>query len=74
MISHLYGKQKETMYVITHAPLFQGGADDVYESPLGYSRLVMKIHNPFMHYATSQCVFKPRDVILLMHAVTIVAA
>ena len=23
---------------ITHAPLFRGGADDVYESPLGDSR------------------------------------
>ena len=59
---------------ITHAPLFRGGADDVYESLLGDSRLVMNIHNPFMHCATSQCVFKMRDVIMLMRAVTIVAA
>ena len=36
--------------------------------------LVMNIHNPFMHCATSQYVFKPRDVIMLMHDVTIVAA
>ena len=60
--------------VITHSPLFRGGADDVYESPLGDSRLVINIHKPFMHCATSQNVFKPRDVIMLMRAVTIVAA
>ena len=60
--------------IITHAPLFRGGADDVYESSLGDSRVVMNIHNPFMHCATSQCVFKPRDVIMLMHAVKIIAA
>ena len=60
--------------VITHAPLFQGGADYVYESPLGDSSLVMNIHNLFMHSATSQYVFKLRDVIILMRAVTIVAA
>ena len=34
---------------ITHAPLFWGGADHVYESPLGDSCFVMNIHNPFMH-------------------------
>ena len=55
-------------------PIVSRGADDVYESPLGDSRLVMNIHNPFMHCATSQYVFKPRDVIMLMRAVTIVAA
>ena len=59
---------------ITHAPLFRGGADHVYESPLGDSCLVMNIHNPFMHCATSQYVFKPREVIMLTRAVTIVAA
>ena len=60
--------------VITHVPLFRGGADHVYESPLGDSCLVMNIHNPFMHCATSQYVFKPRDVIMLTRAVTIIAA
>ena len=30
---------------ITHAPLFRGGADNVYESALGDSSLVMNIHN-----------------------------
>ena len=36
--------------------------------------LVMNIHNPFMYCATSQYVFKPSDVIMLMNDVTIVAA
>ena len=57
----------------THAPLFRGGADYVYQSPLGDSSLVMHIHNLFMHSATSQYAFKPRDVKMLMRAVTIVA-
>ena len=35
---------------------------------------VINIHNPFKHYAMSQYVLKPRDVIMLMSAVTIVAA
>ena len=63
-------------HIITHAPLFRGRSDHVYESPLplGDSCLVMDIHNPFMHCATSQYVFKPRDVIMLTRAVTIVAA
>ena len=43
----------ECLHIITHVPLFRGGADDVYESPLSDSRLVMNIHNPFMHCATS---------------------
>ena len=59
---------------ITHIPLFRRGADNVYESALGDSSLVMNIHNSFMDCATSQYVFKPRDVIMLMRAVTIVAA
>ena len=59
---------------ITHAPLIRGGADNVYESALGDSSLVMNIHNSFMDCATSQYIFKPRDVIMLMRAVTIVAA
>ena len=59
---------------IIPGPLFRGGADYIYESPLGDSRLVMNIHNLFMHCATSQYVFKPRDVTMLMRAVTIVAA
>ena len=25
---------------------------------------VMNIHSPFIHYVTSQCIFKPRDVIM----------
>ena len=60
--------------IITHAPLFRGGADHAYESPLGDSCLVMNIHNAFMHFVTSQYVFKPRDVIMLKRAVTIIAA
>ena len=54
--------------------MFQEGADYVYESPLGDSSLVMNIHDPFMHCETSQYVLKPRDVIMLMRAATIVAA
>ena len=57
---------------ITHAPLFQGGEDYVCESPLGDSSFVMNIYNPFMHCAMSQYVFKLRDVIMLLHAVTMV--
>ena len=59
---------------ITHAPLFRGGEDHVWESPLGDSCFVMNIHNSFMHCMTSQYVFKLRDVIMLMRAVKIVAA
>ena len=59
---------------ITHAPLFRGGENYVCESPKGDSCFVMYIHNPFMHCVTSQYVFKLRDVIMLMRAVTIVAA
>ena len=59
---------------ITHAPLFRGGEDHVCELPLGDSCFVMNIHNPFMHCVTSQYVFKLGDVIMLMRAVTIVAA
>ena len=62
------------IHIITHALLFRGGADHVYESPLEDSCLVMNIHNPFMHCAASQYVFKPRDVKMLTRAVTIVAA
>ena len=68
-----YSYDMSVFCIITHAPLFRGGAD-VYESPLGDSSLVMNIHNPFMHCATSQYVLKPRDLITLMRAVTIVAA
>ena len=60
--------------LITHAPLFRRGEDHVCESPLGDSCFVMNIHNPFMHCVTSQYVFELRDVIMLMRAVTIVAA
>ena len=68
-------RQTELVLVfITHASLFRGGVYHVYESPLGNSCLAMNIHNPFMHCATSQYVFKPRDVIMLTRAVTIVAA
>ena len=64
----------EVFHIIINAPLFRRGADHVYESPLGDLCLVMNIHNPFMHCATSQYVFKLRDVIMLTRAVTIVAA
>ena len=42
-------KKCAVMNIITHAPLFQGGADYDCESPLGDSSLVMKIHSQFMH-------------------------
>ena len=57
--------------IITHAPLFQGGAAYVYESPLGDSCLVMNIHNPFMHCVTSQYVFKLCDAIIPNNLVSI---
>ena len=60
--------------IITHAPLFRGGEDRVCESPLGDSSFVMNTHNPFMHCVTSQYVFKLCDVIMLLHAVTMVTA
>ena len=56
---------------ITHAPLFRGGAAYVYESPLGDWCLIMNIHNPFMHCAMSQYVFKPRDVIMLNNRISV---
>ena len=59
--------------IITHAPLFRG-ADYAYKSPLDDLSLVMNIHNPFMHCATSQYLFKMRDVIMLTGPVTIIAA
>ena len=65
---------REILLIITHTPLFRGGEDHVCESPLGDSCFVMNIHNPFMHCVTSQYVFKLRDVIMLMRAVTIEAA
>ena len=42
--------------------------------PWAIEVLVRNIYDPFMHCAASQYVFKPRDVIMLMRAVTIVAA
>ena len=36
--------------------------------------IAMNIHNLFLHCATSQYVFKPREFIMLMYDVTIVAA
>ena len=56
---------------ITYAVLFWGGAVYVYESPLGDSRLVINIHNPYMHRVTSQCVFKSRDVIMLNNRISV---
>ena len=69
-----YGRSMYFARFVTHDPLFRGGEDHVCESPLGDSCFVMNIHNPFMHCVTSQYVFKLRDVIMLMRAVTIVAA
>ena len=42
--------------------------------PWDDSSLIINIHNLFMYCATSLYVFKPRDVIMLICAVTIVAA
>ena len=58
-------------YIITYIPLFWGGAAYVYETPMGDSCLVMHIHNPFMHCAASQYVFKPRDVIMLNNRISV---
>ena len=55
-------------------PIVSRGGGYFHGSPFGDSSLIMNIHNPFMHCATSQYAFKPRDVIMLMRAVTIVAA
>ena len=55
-------------------PIVSRGEDYICESPLGGSRLVMNMHKPFMHCGTSQYVFKLRDVIMLLRAVTIVTA
>ena len=57
--------------VITHAPLIRGGAAYVYESPFGDSCQVTYIHNPFLHCVMSQCVFKPRDVIMLSKSISV---
>ena len=38
---------------------------------IAHSSLVMNILNPFMNYVTSLYVFKPRDVTMLLRAVTI---
>ena len=53
-------------------PIVSRGEDHVCELPLGESSFVMNIHNPFMHCVTSQYVFKMCDVIMLLHAVTMV--
>ena len=58
--------------IITHAPLFREDEDYVCELPFGHSSLVMNIHKPFMHCVMSHYVFKQHDVIMLLHAVTIV--
>ena len=61
--------------IITHTPLFREGVwIMLMDRPSAIQVLVMNIHNPFMHCTTSQYVFKPRDIIMLMRAVTIVAA
>ena len=60
--------------VITHAPLFWEGVDHVCEVPLDDSILIMNIPNSFMHCVTSQYILKWRDVMMALHAVTIVAA
>ena len=40
--------------------------------PWAIQVFVMNIHNPFMHCVMSQYVFKLHDVIMLLHAVTMV--
>ena len=69
----IVGDNEALRYYHTH-PLFRGGADYICESPLGGSCLVMNIHNPFMHLMMSKYVFKSHDGILLLRAVTLVAA
>ena len=60
---------------LSHMPhCFEGVRIMFMNRPWAIQDLVMNIHNPFMHGATSQYVFKPCDVMMLMHAVTIVAA
>ena len=49
------GLRHGSTFIITHTPLFQGGA----------AYVVMNIHNPSMHCVMSQYVFKPGDVIML---------
>ena len=58
-------------FIITHTPLFQGGAAYVYELPLGNLSLVRNIHNPFKQCVTSQYVFKPCDVIMLNNCISV---
>ena len=55
-----------TLYYITHAPVFRGGAAYVYESPLGNSSLVINIQNPLMH-----CVASQYDVIMLNNRISV---
>ena len=50
-------------HIITHVPLIWRDGDHVCESPLGDSVLKMNIHNPFMHYVTSQYIqYIPRNI------------
>ena len=62
----------DILYLSYIPNLFRGGEDYVCEYPLGDSGLVINIHNPFMYCVMSQYVFKLRDVIMLLRAVTIV--
>ena len=62
-------------FLLTHTPHCYEGVQIMFMNrPWAIHVLVMNIHNPFMHCATSRYVFEPRDVIMLMHDVTIVAA
>ena len=67
----------ETMCVLaqlSHTPHCFRGCTLCLWIALGDSSLVMNIHNPSVHCVTSQNALKSRDVIMLLHAVTLVAA
>ena len=56
---------------LSHTPHCFEGARIIFMNPWAIQVFIMNIHNPFMPCATSQYVFEPRDVIMLMRAVTI---
>ena len=79
ILSHIFNSDGVDELVwerrLSHMPhCFEGVRIMFMNHPWAIQVLVMNIHNPFIHCVKSQCVLKPRDVIMLMHAVTIVAA
>ena len=58
---------------LSHTPdCFEGVIIMFVNRPWAIQVFVMNIHNPFMHCVTSQCAFKLCDVVMLLHAVTMV--